>query len=601
MCGIAGKLHWGSDVGNTSVARMCEKMLHRGPDGGGILHLPEITLGQRRLAIIDLSENGKQPMSTHDDRFHITYNGEVYNFQELKKELVAHYPFKSTSDTEVLLYAYQHWGIDFVKRLNGMFALVIWDDLKKELFIARDRFGQKPLYYYRMPNGGIAFASELNALLEDESIPRNISYEALNHFLAIGYILAPLSVYQEVKKLEAAHYIHITNGGKSWEQSRYWDYAASFRNKTELKEKGIIEKLQTLIEKAVERRLISDVPVGAFLSGGIDSSSVVATMKKFHQGKLHTFSMGFEQDSYNELPDAQLVADFVKTVHHTEICSVNKGDYAYLDKALDAFGEPFADNSLIPMLEVSRIAREQVTVSLSGDGADEFFAGYITYNADRLYHLAQYCPAFIRKMILAWAKKGATSGKLNFKYKLKQFLHGTLATPRKAHYLWRIIHHPEERIKILGEQYRDLVYASDPYHIFEQHYKEVKDLHWLDQHLYVDAKTWMADDILVKVDRTTMQHSLEARCPYLDVDLVSFAASIPANLKLKGSTTKYILKKALKGILPDTVLFKKKAGFNAPTGDWIGQDGADEFKAFNRYVYAKKIKKLTQTLVKRDI
>lgn len=592
MCGFAGKLSWIGAPGVRSVLKMCERLRHRGPDDFGLVELENLSLGHRRLSIIDLSQNAKQPMISADGRFVLVYNGEVYNFSELRNELEKlGVNFRSSSDTEVVLYAYIFWGPQCLNRFNGMFALAIWDNQEKELFLARDRFGKKPLYYY--PNqDGLTFASELTALLADEEIPRRVSPEAVNCYLSLGYILAPMTIYQDIYKLESATYLTFSPSKRTPSRVRYWNYADSFRVKSTDNEETIAENILTLLEQATERRLVSDVPVGAFLSGGLDSSSVVSLMKRHHPETLHSFSVGFEEKTYNELPDADRAAAWINTSHHSLICRAG-GDCQLLDEAIAAYDEPFADNSLIPMVEVSKLAANYVKVVLSGDGADEIFAGYLTYKADKFYSYARYLPDSLKRLMITLGEaKQNTRGKLNWAYKQKQFFYGALHTPDKAHYLWRLIFNHEERISILGSKYRDLIYDSDPFHIFNRHYQEVKDLKGLDRHLYVDAMTWLPDDILVKVDRATMASSIEARCPFLDVDLVEYAASVPANLKLKGLRPKYILKRALKNILPSFILDKAKSGFNAPTGAWVGCVGVDEFKAFNRYVLTTKMPNL---------
>jgi len=571
------------------VLQMCEKLKHRGPDDFDVTDLENICLGHRRLSIIDLSTNARQPMASADGRYVIVYNGEVYNFADLRQELEKlGVVFRSNSDTEVILYAYMHWGPRCLDRFNGMFALAIWDGQRRELFLARDRFGKKPLYYYPGPDG-LVFASELTALLADAEVPRRVSWEALNCYLSLGYILSPLTAFLDICKLEPATYMVVSEEKKSPTKKRYWNYADYFRVKTRDDEQAIAQKVLYLLEKATQRRLVSDVPVGAFLSGGLDSSSVVSLLKRHHPDTLHTFSVGFEEETYNELPDADRAAAWINTHHHSLVCSLGR-DRGLLDAAIAAYDEPFADNSLIPMVMVSKLASEYVKVILSGDGADEIFAGYLTYKADRYYTYARYLPDFVKRLLISLSENHPGSqGKLNWRYKQKQFFYGARHSPEKAHFLWRIIFHPEERINILGEQHRELVYDSDPFHIFNKYYEEAKDLQGLDRHLYVDAMTWLPDDILVKVDRATMASSIEARCPYLDRELVEYAASIPGNLKLRGLRPKYILKQALKNTLPRFILDKPKSGFNAPTGAWIGSDGVDEFKAFNEYVFNAKV------------
>ncbi|HMR38796.1 MAG TPA: asparagine synthase (glutamine-hydrolyzing) [Ignavibacteria bacterium] len=591
MCGISGKTDWNNSDPEIleTVRSMNKKIYHRGPDNEGLLKLDGITLGHRRLSIIDLSENGNQPMSTADGRYICVYNGEVYNFPEIKNELLKHnIKFRSHSDTEVILYAFEIYGAECFTRFNGMFSIAIWDTKNKELILARDRFGKKPLYYTFGKERNIIFSSELTSLLEDRSVKRKISYEALNCYLALGYILSPMTIYEDIFKLEQATYLKISEKGSKTEKKQYWDYSETFRTKNKDSETETENKILHLLDESVKRRMISDVPVGAFLSGGVDSSSIVALMKKHHQGELHTFSVGFDQKSYNELPDADRVAEYFGTRHHGLICKVENG-LDFINEAISAYDEPFADNSLIPMIEVSRLASEYVKVVLSGDGADEIFAGYITYKADKYYGYARPIPKAIKKFMLGINNQGGSKKKLSRQYKQKQFLNGTLYSKEKAHYLWRQFFSPEERAEIMGSRHKELISDTDPFNIFQKYYDKTEGMDTLDSNLYVDGMTWLPDDILVKVDRATMHSSIESRSPYLDPHLVSYASSIPSGLKMKGLKTKFILKKSLSRILPEFVLSKKKSGFNAPVGSWIGTNGNDEFKTFNKYVYDRKI------------
>jgi len=530
-------------------------------------------------------------MSSPDNRYHIVNNGEVYNFPELKKTLMdAGYKFQSLSDTEVVLNAYLHWGSDCLEKFNGMFALAIWDDRKKEIFLARDRFGKKPLYYHFDAACRMTFASELTALMENRNIEKKVSLEGLNCYLALGYILSPLTIYRDVYKLEPATYMRVSQQGKRVEKRKYWNYSDCFRNKVPVREADVGRNILSLLDTAVKKRMISDVPVGAFLSGGLDSSSVVAIMKRHHRGPLHTFSMGFVEDSFNELADADRAAAWIGTEHHNHICTVENGS-EIIDAALSVYDEPFADTSLIPMVEVSKLAASHVKVVLSGDGADEVFAGYITYQADSYHRFACRLPSVLKKRLANVFSKMERLGrgkKISWPYKGKQFFYGSLFDAEKAHYLWRIIFPSEERVALLGEENRALIFDTDPYRIFKKFYDEAKDLHWLDRNLYVDGMTWLPDDILVKVDRATMGSSIEARSPYLDPDLVAYAASLPPGMKLRGRSLKYCLREALRSVLPQFVIDKPKSGFNAPTGKWIGYEGVDEYRAFTRYIGRQK-------------
>ena len=592
MCGIAGKTDWNkADLNRqTTVREMTQAISHRGPDAKGQIDLDEISLGHRRLSIIDLSEKASQPMSTRDGRYHIVYNGEVYNFQELRTELTRKFKidFFSHSDTEVILHCYIRYGTDCFEMFNGMFAMAVWDNEEKELLLARDRFGKKPLYYFIGNERNITFASELTALMKDRTIPARVSAEGLNCYLALGYILSPMSFYENVRKLEPASYIKFKADKSPSKSIRYWNYSNAFRTKTKESETDIENRIIELLTDSVRRRMISDVPVGAFLSGGVDSSSIVAIMKKLHTAELHTFSVGFASESYNELPDAERISKWIGTVHHSMICNESNSIDA-INESIDAYDEPFADNSLIPMVEVSRLASQYVKVVLSGDGADEMFAGYITYKADRYHSFARPVPNFLKRLISDALSIGNNGKKLNWQYKQKQFLNGAMHDADSAHYLWRQFFSKEDRVGILGKKNEQLVHDTDPFAYFKKYYDEAEGLEKLDRNLYVDCMTWLPDDILVKVDRATMHSGLESRSPYLDPVLAEYAASIPCGLKMKGMEMKYILKKALAKVLPEFVLNKKKSGFNAPVGSWIGSNGIDEFRTFNKYVYDRKI------------
>lgn len=590
MCGIAGIINPKS-IDKNVLKAMCEAIAHRGPDAEGFLYLPEINLGHRRLSIIDLSENAKQPMQDISGRYHIVFNGEIYNYKELKAELEKMgYSFLNQSDTEVILSAYAEWGKDCLNKFNGMFAFVIWDSKEKIAFIARDRFGKKPFYYSYLPDGQFVFGSECDALLKHPGVSNEKDPEAINCYLAIGYILAPLSIYKSIRKLPAASYAIYKFENKSLQIHQYWHYEEYLSQEKITQEKLIEEKLRALILQSVKYRLIADVPVGAFLSGGVDSSSVVAAIRKLHNNPLHTFSIGFDQETYSELNEAKTVASLFNTEHHEELLNVENSK-AILLPSIEAFDEPFADNSLIPMFKVSELAKKHVKVVLSGDGADEVFAGYITYRADSHYQKFKHIPSALRNLGYQLVKnnKITEKQKIGFQYKLRQFLQGAKGDYASAHYSWRLIFTPELRKEIMGEQFKDLIYDTDPVHQFRNHFNKVQHLHWLDQALYVDAMTWLTDDILVKVDRTTMRHGIEARAPYLDKNLVEFAASIHPTLKLKGNETKSILKNSLKPWLPKELLFRKKSGFNAPVGAWIGNKEGDEFRSFNKFVFNQKI------------
>ena len=521
MCGICGKLSWTEPPDRTVVERMSTKIAHRGPDGEGIMDLGPVVLGHRRLAIIDLSAAANQPMSDVSGEYWIVSNGEIYNFLTLRQELIDRgAQFRTRSDTEVILEAYKHWGTDCLQRFNGMFAFALWDVQGRRLFLGRDRLGKKPLFYYLFPDGGISFSSGLKSLCEDVRIPRILNPAGLNHFLSLNYTLTAETMIKGVQKLPAATFL-VVEETKPPRQERYWDLAESFRNKRRFgSEAEAVDELRFLIDDAVRLRLISDVPLGVFLSGGIDSSTIVASMCQQHPPKdVHSFSIGFKEKSYNELAEARGVADVLGVTHRDQVVLPNAMEL--LPRIAARTDEPFADTSIIPMYLLAEFSRQQVTVCLSGDGGDEVFAGYETYTADRLHHLARGVPSWFfqglgRTFDRLWP---VSYDKVSFDYKVRQFLEGAAYPPMRAHYHWRTIFSEEEKHALLPGRLQRIMEA-DPFTHFSAFEQDVADCHYLDRGMYVDIKTWLVDDILVKADRATMAHALEGRAPFLDYRLV---------------------------------------------------------------------------------
>lgn len=590
MCGIAGKVRYDQRDPSEALRRIVSALRHRGPDHQAVQDLDGVAaLGHARLSIIDLSPMGHQPMTDESGRYTISYNGEVYNFQALRQELErAGCRLRSRSDTEVVLYSYIRWGAAAFARFDGMFALAIWDRRERELVLARDRFGEKPLYYCQLGDE-LTFASEAQALLEDEAVARAArpSVAGLTHYFALGYTLAPHTIYEQVRKLEPASYLRFRDG-RIVEQARYWEYRDCFAEPLRERPGDIAEHLLCLLSAAVKERLVSDVPVGAFLSGGVDSSAVVALARRELPYELHTFTIGFQQRSYDEADDARRVADYLRTVHHErrlDLGAAQAGAQA-LRRAILAYDEPFSDTSLIPTVEVARSAARHVKVVLSGDGADELLGGYPTYQADQLMTRAVRLPAPLLGLAAALLRRSPqdTRRRTGLGFKLRRLGRGLDRDPRYAHYCWRELHDEEERIALIGREHAEEVRAHHPFHVFARYYEEAAGLDWLARHLYVDAKTWLPDDVLFKVDRATMAASIESRTPYLDAELAAYAASIPTALKLRRGGGKYILKRALRRVLPEETLRKRKAGFNAPVNAWLQGDGDDEFRTFNRYV-----------------
>jgi asparagine synthase (glutamine-hydrolysing) len=571
MCGIAGSLSWTRPVSEAVVRSMTAALQHRGPDAEGFLGSGPVCLGHRRLAVIDPSDAGRQPMRDASGRFAVTYNGEIYNFLSLRKELENRgASFRTKTDTEVLLEAYKHWGAQALERLNGMFAFAIWDDVEQTLFLARDRLGKKPLFYHWDAERGLTFASELPALLLDPAIERRWNWRALNHFLSMNYVLNNECIVEGITKLPPAHYLLLRRGGTPIVH-RYWDLAPHFRQKQTYRSEGEMgEALDALIADAVRLRMIADVPLGAFLSSGIDSATAVAHMIDVAPpARVETFSIDFEEPGFSEAEGARRSATHFGVNHHER--TVRGSLLEELPSIVARCGEPFADSSMVPMYFLSRFAREGVTVALSGDGGDELFAGYETYTADRLRQWTAWVPAWLTRLLASgWAAAWpASHGKVGWDYKVGQFLAGHGADALDAHFIWRQILPPGRVQRLLRPEIREAAAEGDPRAAFRGFYAQTEGAHYLDRLMHVDISTWLVDDILVKLDRTSMAHSLEARAPFLDYRLVEFAASLPAELKMKGLRKKYLLRRSQRHRLPAEVVRRRKLGFNAPVARWF--------------------------------
>jgi len=570
MCGIAGSLTWNAPPDTDAVRRMTARLTHRGPDAEGFSCRGPLAVGHRRLSVIDVSEAANQPMADHTGRFSIVYNGEIYNFHQIRDELARDgATFRTRSDTEVILEAYKRWDVACLERLNGMFAFALWDDPRRRMLLARDRAGEKPLYYREHPGGGLIFSSELKALRAHAACGDRINARALGHYLSLNYTFAAEPILVGIRKLEPAHYL-LVERDRPLRPVRYWDLAAHFRNKQPHRSiDEAADELDALITDAVRLRLVSDVPLGAFLSGGLDSSTIVAAMCRLRApAQNKTFSIGFGEDTYNELPAARAVSRALGVEHHDQVVRVDMA--AALPAIVRAADEPFADTSAIPMFYLAMLAREHVTVSLSGDGADEAFAGYDTYTADRLLHATRWAPGWATRALggafdAVWPVSFA---KVSFDFKARQFLRSHRRGADRAHAAWRTIF-TDDDIRTLVRPEHTAIRDADAFEHVRPHLDEVRDCHYLDRAQYVDIKTWLTDDILVKVDRVTMAHSLEARAPFLDHRILEFAASLPPDWRLRGLRRKHILKVAQKRHVPAGVIDRPKRGFNAPVSHWL--------------------------------
>lgn len=569
MCGIAGIFHieTAKPVDPARVQRMVDAMPHRGPDGSGVWAAPGVGLGHCRLSIIDLA-GGAQPMANQDESLIVTFNGEIYNFREIRADLEERgHRFRTHSDTEVILHAYRQWGEECIHRLNGMFAFALYDKGTQSLWLARDRLGVKPLYYAAVSDGSIIFGSELKALLAHPVLRREPSLTAIEDYLALGYVPDDACIIAGVRKLGAGEHMRLVRGRAMPAPRRWWD--VSFADRTAAKPAALAEELVHLMQDAVRSRMIADVPLGAFLSGGVDSSSVVALMAESSRHAVKTCTIGFDVAGLDERAHADHIARRFATDHRTRI--VSPDDFGLIDTLVAHFDEPFADASALPTYRVCELAREEVTVALSGDGADEAFAGYRRHifqhrgetargmipaavrgpvfgTLGRLYPKADWAPRFLRakSTLQELGMSGADAYARSVGFTPPE-LRGHLYT---ADFVRAISgHRAEDRIvkAIEGAP------ASDP----------------IDRAQYADLKIWLPGDILTKTDRMSMAVSLEAREPLLDYRLVEFAARLPVGQRIHGNSGKYLLKRAMEPYLPQQILYREKMGFVTPVSHWF--------------------------------
>ncbi len=554
MCGIVGAVaRPGARVAGMEVARaMCGAIAHRGPDDEGIHHQPEAFLGMRRLAIIDL-ETGAQPVYNEDRSVCVVFNGEIYNFAELRRELLARgHRFRSSGDAEVIVHAYEEYGTACFSRLRGMFAIAVWDARERTLVLARDRLGKKPLYYHAGTEA-LVFGSELKSLLRYPGLDTTVSDEAVRLYCLMGYVPAPLSIFRAVSKLPAAHYLVFREGGVSLH--RYWRLA--FQPKWEDDEDVLAERLREHLADAVRARLVCDVPFGAFLSGGLDSSVVVALMARYMDRPVKTFSIGFREERYSELDDARVLARHVGAEHEELV--VEPDALALLDDLAWYFDEPFADSSAIPTFLVARMAARHVKMVLSGDGGDEAFGGYERYPRFLTVHALQSWGGRLPGRIAA-----ALAGRFrNRRLRRLGWVGTRVSLPFPRSYLSGVaLMTPPAAARLLGT-----AAAPDDYGVVEGLFPAALEAG--DAVIAGDVESYLVDDILVKVDRATMANSLEARAPLLDHELLEFAARLPFHHKIRGRVTKRLFRRVARGLLPAALLDKPKQGFAIPLAEWF--------------------------------
>lgn len=569
MCGIVGIFdqRLGRDIDRELLSRMNETQHHRGPNEGGLHCERSVGLGHRRLSIIDLS-SGQQPLFNENESVVIVFNGEIYNFQALMQELTnLGHVFRTHSDTEVIVHAWEQWGEDCVTRLRGMFAFAIWDRNRNTLFLARDRLGIKPLYYAQLADGAFIFGSELKALRAHPGLPRAIDACAVEDYFAFGYVPEPRTIYQGVHKLQPGHTLSLQAGGAMPPQKKYWD--VPFKPHGAMSEQDAAQELISRLREAVQSHMIAEVPLGAFLSGGVDSSAMVAMMSGLSSEPVNTCSIAFNDPAYDESVYASQVAAQYKTRHHSE--TVDKDDYGLIGTLADLYDEPFADSSAIPTYRVCELAKKHVTVALSGDGGDENFAGYRRYRlAMAEQRVRSMMPLALRKPVFGalgklypkadWAPRmfrAKTTFEALARDLVDGYFHGVAIMPDRV------------RDQLFTEQFRQKLQGYRAIEVMHTHARQAPSDDPLAMLQYLDLKTWLPGDILTKVDRASMAHALEVRVPLLDHELVEWISGLPSSLKLRGQEGKYIFKKSLEPHLGDDILYRDKMGFSIPLASWF--------------------------------
>jgi asparagine synthase (glutamine-hydrolysing) len=564
----------GAPASEALVTQMADALHHRGPDERGAYVGPSVALGHRRLSIIDLS-SGQQPLSNEDGAVWISFNGEVYNYLELNKQLQTTHTFRTRSDTETIVHLYESYPSSFIEKLRGMFAFALWDERRRTMLLARDRVGKKPLYYY-VDDEKLIFASEIKSILLHPRLNLEIDETAVSDYVSLGYVPAPKSIYRSIRKVRPGHYVRVRAGHV--EEIQYWDLR--FDETPRRSEQEWREALLSELRTSVQIRLMSEVPLGAFLSGGVDSSGVVAMMGEILNTPVKTATIGFDDPHFDESSFGRQVASHLRTDHYERIVTAEKIEA--IDKLAWHYDEPFADSSALPTYFVSQVAREKVTVALSGDGGDENFAGYRRYFMDQQENrMRSTLPTGLRRRVfgplaamypkLDWAPRFVRA-KTTFESLAADHAEGyfeSLSTFRKR-----------DKRALLSEGMKKELGSYDSADLFRQYYRAVETTDPLSRIQYVDVKTYLTDDILTKVDRASMATSLEVRCPLLDHQFMELAASMPSDLKLRKGTGKYVFKKALEGHLPGTVLHRSKMGFAIPVAAWFRNGIRDYAREF---------------------
>ena len=579
MCGIAGLLRLGAGQitpdDTTLVRRMTDAIAHRGPDDHGMWSDAHVALGFRRLSIIDLSSAGHQPMGNEDGTVQIIYNGETYNFRELTERFQLRekgHQFRSRTDTEVLIHLFEELGPAMGQHLNGMFAFALWDQRRQLLHLVRDPYGVKPLFY-QQDGEYFRFGSEIKVILADARFQRRVNLEALNDFLTFDYIPGTQTAFAGIHEVPPGHWMTIDLHGRTT-LTRYWE--ASWAVDESIPAATAVQRAGELMEQAVHRQLVADVPVGVMLSGGLDSSALVAYMARHHKEQIHTYSVGFEDASFNELPWARIVAKQFNTVQREVVVTADRARALLLDY-LRFIDEPYADGSAIPTYYVCQMAREDVTVVLSGEGGDEAFAGYETYAAYKASRYFRHLPAALRNGVIRPLvnRLPVSHKKLSLEFKLKRFLGGQDLAPAEAHLWWRVVLTEAQKASLWRPEIRERFAAQPASRHFTASFDRPGPSDTLARLMRLDCAVFLPDDLMIKNDRMSMAHSLEARVPFTDPDLTEFMSRVPERIKLPGLRKKRVMREALTGVLPDSILNKKKVGLEMPYARWLRSEMRD--------------------------
>lgn len=566
MCGITGFVNKKNAViDRTILERMNEAIRHRGPDEDGYYVSENVGMAMRRLAIIDLA-NGQQPIHNADKTKWIVFNGEIYNYQELRKGLIERgHELYTSSDTEAIVHLYDEFGVDCLKHLRGMFAIAIWDTVEDTLFLARDRVGKKPILYSHQSNGDLIFGSEFSALLTHPSVSREVDREAIDAYLSYSCVPAPMTAFAQIRKLEPGHWLKWKGG--EIETLRYWQ--PNFSKKIGISEEEALGEATRILRESTKLRMISEVPLGAFLSGGVDSSTVVALMAQESSQPVKTFSIGFEEEDFSELKYAKIVADHVGADHHEFI--VKPDAMEILPTLVEHYGEPYADSSAVPTYYVSRETRKHVTVALNGDGGDESFAGYERYSAMRLAERYHGIPKTLRKPFIEFPASLLPSSELK-RSRIrdgKRFLRAASMPKVERYFQWSSAFDRRAKSDLYTDQFRNEINQFDAMSVLSRWFSTANGSHIIDAAMLVDQMTYLPNDLLVKVDIASMANSLEARSPFLDHHVIEFAARLPEKMKASGIETKSFLKKLAARLVPKEVIYRRKMGFGVPIGKWF--------------------------------